>query len=217
MRVNPEELLGLAMREYDALRAEIVSTVERQYSLANWGISTAALVIAALVGGWHSFVGHPMALTTTLVLVVPGLITAYAVAWSHTITKINQLGERLFVIEENVARMIDSDSIREAYAIPATTELDPHRYLLGWEHLLWKRGENLRVQTTIRVVRVVLAAVYVLLIGVTVIILTTMRQTSSIAVMAIITTAITVWGAAWYALFHYLRRSSMLSNGRTPR
>ena len=32
-------LINLALDEYKALRAEVVSSVDRQYSLANWGIS----------------------------------------------------------------------------------------------------------------------------------------------------------------------------------
>ncbi len=142
--MTSELLMELAVKEYESLRAEVVKTVERQYSLINWSVSTLAVVV--VVGGWGTLKSIPGMISIILLLIIPATMTVYVVSWSHVITKINQLGERLFEIEESLESAVDPESIRQTYRIPSSENVKPYKYTLGWEHKLWDSGINLRVQ-----------------------------------------------------------------------
>jgi hypothetical protein len=160
MTLTPRFVIELALKEYEMLRAEMLRTVERQYALVNWGVSAVAVITAAIVGGWGTLNSIPGIMSAILVLIIPAIMTAYVIAWSHVITKINQLGSRLYEIEENVAKAFDSELIYKTYSINSPESYNPYKYTIGWEHRLWKNGVNLRIQTTIWIVRIALAGIY---------------------------------------------------------
>lgn len=78
--MTPEELINIALEEYKSLRGEVVNSVDRQYSLANWGISAVTFFIAAVIGGWGTLIQYPQVLLATTFVVIPAVATSYVVA-----------------------------------------------------------------------------------------------------------------------------------------
>ena len=206
MNMTSELLIELAVKEYETLRAEMVGTVERQYSLTNWSVSTVAVFIAAIVAGWGTLKSIPGIISVILLLIIPATMTVYVVSWSHIISKVNQLGERLFEIEENLASAVDPVLIRQTYRIPSSEDVRPYKYTLGWEHKLWNNGVNLRVQATIRIVRIALSAIYLLFIILNALLMVNLQQFSSVIIWSTSLTAGAFWATIWFLVFQYLRR-----------
>ena len=127
-------------------------------------MSAIVVIVAAIVGGWATLASIPGMMSAILLFIVPTLMTVYVVSWSHVITKINQLGARLHQIEENIAAAISPELIQRTFGIPPGEDFNPYNFTVGWEHKLWKEGVNLRVRTTIHMVKLALAAIYTLFI-----------------------------------------------------
>jgi ABC-type multidrug transport system fused ATPase/permease subunit len=202
-------LLEMSLKEYELLRAEVVTTVERQYSLANWSISAVAVTVAAIIGGWQTITSFPALTSIVLVLIIPSIMTAYAISWSHTITKLNQLGARLYEIEENIAQSCGAEAIRKAFNIQDSEEIHPYRYTIGWEHALWKNGINNRIQTTIRVVGMILAIFYLFVIVGNGVYMDGAQVFSSRMVWVISLSFGFLWGVIWFVIFRYLNRRTI--------
>ncbi|HUF63383.1 MAG TPA: hypothetical protein VMN36_15005 [Verrucomicrobiales bacterium] len=204
--MNPhlEFLVNIAVKEYELLRSEMMSTVERQYSLVNWGTSSAVLIVAGLVAGWSAVQSIPAVISIVILLVIPTMVTVFVAAWSHVITKLNMLGSRLYDIEEHLAKAIDAEHLRQVYMIPASDILNPCEYLIGWEHRLWRGGVNSRVQTTIRVVRFALFAVYAALVLVNyVFLIGHLEQYLSVSISVVV---FCLWCGVGGIVFRYLRK-----------
>jgi len=204
--VEPESLVDLSMREYETLRAEVLSTVERQYSLVNWGVSAIVVVIvAAIVGGWATLASIPGMMSAILLFIVPTLMTVYVVSWSHVITKINQLGARLHQIEENIAAAISPELIQRTFGIPPGEDFNPYNFTVGWEHKLWKEGVNLHVRTTIHMVKLALAAIYTLFILLNALMMVHQQKLDVRIIWSISTIVGVFWAVVWFLVFRYLR------------
>lgn len=203
--MEPQFLIDLSMREYESLRAEVLVTVERQYSLAQWSVSAIAVIAAAVVGGWQAIVATTGLLSVVLLLILPGLTTVYVVTWSHTITKIHQLGNRLHEIEENIARAIGGHAVREAFNVPADSDLALYHYTVGWEHRLWKGNVNLRVETTVFAVTTGLAAMYFSVVALNALLMMNYQNQLPALVIQLTGGAILIWTSVLFFIFRYIR------------
>jgi hypothetical protein len=197
--------MALALEEYKTLRQEVVNTVDRQYSLANWGISSVAVVLAALLAAWEPLQKAPYLLTFATLVAIPVVATSYVLAWSHVISKISELGKRLYEIEENIARMVSTDEIREAYRLDADATVNPYRFLLGWEHQLWRGPTNIRVVTTVRVVKGLLAAMYLGAIAAGLSVALLLQHSTIKSAVTTASAALLVWAVLWFSLARYLK------------
>lgn len=207
--MEPDSLIDVSMREYETLRAEMISTVDHQYSLANWGVSAIAVIVAAIVGGWATLTSIPGMMSAILLFIVPTLITVYVVSWSHVITKINQLGTRLYQIEENIAAAIGPELIHRTFSIPPGKDFNPYNFTVGWEHKLWKEGVNLRVRTTIHVVKLALAVIYTSFILLNVPMMVHYQNIDVRIIWSISTIAGAFWAVIWFLVFRYLRNRNL--------
>ena len=207
--MESEFLVELSMREYETLRAEVLSTVERQYSLVNWGVSAIAVVVAAIVGGWATISSIPGMMPAILLFIVPTLMTVYVISWSHVITKINQLGARLHQIEENIAAAVGPELIQKTFSISPDEDFNPYNFTVGWEHKLWKEGVNLRVRATINVVKFALAAIYTLFIFLNVLMMIHQQKIGIRIIWSTSTIAGIFWAAIWLLVFRYLRSRTL--------
>lgn len=197
-------IVDLNMREYETLRAEVNSTVARQYSLVNWGVSAIVVIVAAIVGGWDKITSIPGMIHLILLFIVPALMTVYVISWSHVITKINQLGSRLHEIEKNIASAISKELIQKTFCIPPGEEVNLYHFTVGWEHKLWKDGVNLRVHTAINMVKLALATIYVAVIFLSLLMM--LNQKLNVRIICIISpSAIIFWTVIWILVFRYLR------------
>ena len=197
-------IVDLNMREYETLRAEVNSTVARQYSLVNWGISAIVVIVVAIVGGWNKIISIPGMIHLILLFIIPAIMTIYVISWSHVITKINQLGSRLYEIENNISSAIRKDLIQKTFCIPPYEEINLYHFTVGWEHKLWKDGINLRVHTTINMVKLALAMIYVAVIFLS--LLTMLSQKLNIRTICMISgSSIIFWAVVWILVFRYLR------------
>lgn len=152
--MNKDYLLELAKDEYFSLRAEVLASVERQYSIANWCISSIAILAAGILGGWNTLSKSTVFLPIFVSIAIPMLATSYIVTWTHVISKIHLLGKRLWQIEENIASAVGNDLIKSTFHInPNRTEINSFVYSLGWEHLMWTDGKNSKINTTIKIVK----------------------------------------------------------------
>lgn len=203
--MTPDSLVDLTLREYDALRAEVLATVERQYSLANWGASSVAVIVAAVVAGWDTLTAIPGMMSVILAFIVPATMTVYVVSWSHVITKINQLGARLFEIEENVSKAVAPELIRQTFGLTPEEHFSPCKYTLGWEHKLWKGGVNARVHTTIWIVRLSLGVIYAAFILLNTLLLVHQQKSSLGEIWSATVAAGAFWIFIWFLVFRYLR------------
>lgn len=203
--MGPDQLVSLALEEYKSLREEVVNSVDRQYSLANWGISATVVLIAALAGGWATLRQFPYLLAASALVAVPAVATSYVVAWTHVISKIAQLGSRLREIEDNVSRSVAVESIRQTYGLDASEHVDPFKYLLGWEHKLWRAGTNSRVETTVGIVKLALAVLYAGAIAIGVLVLAKLENPPLGFLVQLTIAATVLWGLVWGIIAWHLR------------
>ena len=198
-----EQMLSAILEEYKALRAEMVNTVDRQYSLINWTISSVALLSAATVNSWDKIHDRPELPTAVFIVALPLLSTLFAVAWSHVMAKIAALGWYLHFIEEKLARYFTADDIRAAYHLAPDTPLEPYRYIMGWEHRLWRASSHVFLTRTMNSIRAVLGFAYLLFLvaGAATLAALTKKPLATAIFGPRILIAAAAWLVVWIALF----------------
>lgn len=202
--MDSEFLVDLNMREYETLRTEVNSTVARQYSLANWGVSAVVVIVVAIVGGWDKIASIPGMVHIILLFIVPAIMTVYVISWSHVVTKINQLGARLYEIEKNISSSISKELIQKTFCLPPGEEVNPYYFTVGWEHKLWKDGVNLRIRTTIYAVKFALAMIYIAVISISILMM--LHQKLNKEIICIVSSGAGIfWAVIWILVFQYLR------------
>ena len=202
--MDSEFIINLNMREYEILRAEVNSTVARQYSLANWSVSAIVVINVAIVGGWDKITSIPGMVHIILLFILPSIITVYVLSWSHVITKINQLGARLYEIEKNIASAISKEMVQNTFNIISDDDFKPYHFTVGWEHKLWKDGVNLRVQTTVNMVKGALAIIYFVVILLSLLLMLNQQINNKIIYIVLTFTGV-FWVAIWILVFQYLQ------------
>jgi hypothetical protein len=198
-------VLAVAVEEYRALRAEVVNAVERQYSLANWGVSSIAILLAATAGSWDHLRMYPNILVTLLAFGIPTIGTIYALAWSSVIEKIAVVGWYLFHLETKVTQLFTPDDIKTAFHRTSAAG-DPYWYLLGWEHTLWASGTQRFIERVTKLVTSLLAVGYLGAIVGGVVILSHLGGMSPAAALRKPTTIMSsfLWLSVWAWLAHHL-------------
>lgn len=201
--MSKDQVLTVLLHEHSALRDEMINTVDRQYSIANWLTTTLAAIAAGLFATWDKVSDHTVFLAFCAFLGIPAIITVHALAWSHTISKIHALGKRLRVLEYNVASLIGLEQVRVSYADPTISESALPQLLLGWEHQLWRGARNLRVDLTCQIVTSAIAAAYVACVCLGIYWLASEWPIGALVKAS--ASAVAVLGVAWIALTRHLR------------
>lgn len=164
MNREPIELIITAMlEEYKALRDEMKTIVDRQYSQMYWVISSVAILVAAVINTWSQIMNNPLISSGLFIFFIPGIITAYILSWSHIITKIARLGAHIYKIEDNLSYLL-CDNL-SAGAI-AQAKIKNIKHPISWEHSLWKSNSHKLVFRSYRGVRISAALIYIVFTGI---------------------------------------------------
>lgn len=205
-----DELLTLALEEYKALRSEVVNGMDRQYTLANWGVSATAVLVAALTNAWDRLQPHPYFLTFIVLVAVPGIATIYVLNWVSLIGGIARLGARLYEIEENVGRRFAASDVRAAFDLQPSPQLNTFKYLLGWEHKLRRPGPPRGILTTIRTVTATLGLLYCGLIAMGVLIFGRLAHPSSVVLILAFVSATMFWASVWLLVTRHVKATAVI-------
>src|SRR5438874_1364840 len=135
MELDSSHLLAAVLEEYKTLRAEVIAAIDRQYSLTNWGVSAVALLAGALVGAWDKMRQHPNVVVAAIVIVLPAMVTSYAIAWSNLSVKIRAIGAYIHHMEEKVNSCFTEKLFRQTFSL-SIGPVNKFSYGLGWEHRL---------------------------------------------------------------------------------
>src|SRR5262245_61972096 len=219
--MNDQQLLTALLEEYKALRTQIVSTVDRQYSLAYWGISGVAIMIGGLANAWEKLRSYPNVVATLILFIVPGVLTAYVILWAHMVATIAKLGRYLFKLEERVARMATPQLIRESFDVTQEDDLESFRLPIGWEHQLWVesgRPHTLLARTAL-VVRTTIIGVQAgsIIIGGIVLARLANLRFIKLAVHPAVLISLVLWIAVAVALSRYIELSVKEGDTAPPR
>lgn len=202
------QILTMVLEEYKTLRTEVISAVDRQHSVTYWGVSGVALIVAALASSWDRLHRFPNLVVAIIMWVIPAVVTMYVVTWIHVIAKISSIGWYLHHIEEKVARLVRVSEIRQAYDLPPDAPVEPFRYLIGWEHRLWRQSSQTAIERSIRLVKAALAVGYLAVLWVALYVGADMHQVELVrfALRPAGIAAALFWIVAWFALANFLDR-----------
>jgi hypothetical protein len=207
--IGPEQVLALLTEEYKTLRAQVVSDLDRQYSIANWGISAFAVVTVAIFSAWDKLRFYPNVLIAMLLLAAPTVVTSYVLAWAHVLRSTLRAGRQLYQIEEHVALLITAETIRSAYHLTNDEQVEAYRHVLSWEHSLRPDGAHALVRPAVRLIGVALAVAYVgtLLGGVAATSRLRHHTISAAVFRPEILGAIALWVGVWVIVVTYVRKA----------
>ncbi len=118
---------------------------------------------------------------------------------------INQLGARLHQIEQNIAVAIGPELIQRTFGILPDEDFNPYDFTVGWEHKLWKDGVNLRVQTTINMVKIALSLIYISFLLLNVLMMVYQQKLTAGKIWLTSIMAGVFWFVIWFSVFRYLR------------
>ena len=158
--MGPEQILTLLLEEYKTLRTQVLNDLDRQYSVTNWGISSTAVAILGIATTWDKLRGYPTVLLALLLLVLPTVVTGYALAWSHILRSTLGAGAQLFQIERRATRLFTRDEVRLAFHLTADERIEDYQRILSWEHSLRMNTRHSLVRPVVWLVRCALAGVY---------------------------------------------------------
>jgi len=150
--------INAVLEEYKSLRAEITKIVDRQYPILYWGISSIAIIIAALINSWHNLVNVPIIIPFLFLYILPCLLTAYVVTWSHIIIKMTKLGSYLFLLENKIAGLIMDKDFQKHTTI---YEYDIYSIPIAWEHIIWRAGSHEFIIRTFNTIKWAIAGCYI--------------------------------------------------------
>lgn len=209
--MNETQLLAAVLEEYRSLRAQVVNTVDRQYSLAYWAISGVAIMIGGVANGWEKLRSSPTVLAVLVLFIVPAVITSYTILWAHMLATISKLGRYLYGVEETMARLVTPESIRHVYQLSESDDIEQFRLPIAWEHRLWagSGGTHSLLARTARTVQLAVTSVHVICVAVGAMVIGRFLQLGTVATLAhpLVLAAIGFWFCVAVALTRYIRIS----------
>lgn len=214
MNKEPKELITLAiLEEYRALREEMKTIVDRQYTQMYWVISSVAILVAAIINAWQQILSHPLISSGLFIVLIPGVITAYILSWSHIITKIAKIGSHIYKIESNLSSLL-VDDLPEGSVSPSL--LTNIRYPISWEHFLWKAKSHKLVLRTYVGVKLSAAFIYLMFIfmGASLLKIHYWDNHANLQYWhfwLIIFASVILWLTIWLSIFHFIKRDLLSS------
>ena len=211
-------VLAVTFEEYRALRAEVVSALDRQYSLTNWSVSSIAVLLAATAGAWEHLRAFPNVVVTLVAFGLPMIGTIYAFAWANVIGKIATIGWYLHHIEDKVTQLFTPDEIKTAFHRTSAPG-DPYWYLFGWEHTLWLSTTQKYIERVTMAVSSLLAVGYAGVVAATTAILSHLCRLTTVEALTRPITVVSgsLWLAVWIWLVYHLKVRTRMQEQRGAR
>lgn len=209
MNREPKELIIIAMlEEYKALRDEMKTIVDRQYSQMYWAISSVAILVAAVINAWAHILSNPLISSGLFIFFIPGIITAFILSWSYIITKIARIGAHIYKIENNLSYLLIND-LPEGSISPSI--IKNIRYPISWEHSLWKSHSHKLISRNYSGVKISAALIYIIFtaIGASLLKLYYWDKQTDLPYWLFWTIIVVVgilWLITWIIIFHSIRK-----------
>lgn len=137
-----------ALAEYDALRAELRATIDRQYPVLNWAITAIGLSISAFLATTTRIGDNAWLVYVMFSVVLPGMATAFLVTWLFIIINMADMGAFLAGVECKIEYLCGSlpfDDVTAPLEGTSTNVVIANRLRtapVSWERSVWQEDKH---------------------------------------------------------------------------